>query len=197
MGEGTVSLFCQILLLLWERRIEYCPFKRAWWFAVFLILEFHDSVSCLPALLHTRLLTFALDLTSLCLRRTRFIPSQKPAGLKILGKQNKTKHSLVCQREPRLRFLGSLEGGCDAAASVCLESVMSSKGFYLFAYWFLMSPPKACWEEKEQQLCRHLCSVYLLSAVQTPETKSCQAWRAEYVLEPKIDKAPNSGILLQ
>lgn len=134
MGEGTVSLFCQILLLLWERRIEYCPFKRAWWFAVFLILEFHDSVSCLPALLHTCLLTFALDLTSLCLRRTRFIPSQKPAGLKILGKQNKTKHSLVCQREPRLRFLGSLEGGYDAAACVCLKSVMSSKGFYLLAY---------------------------------------------------------------
>lgn len=60
-------------------RIDCCPFKSVWWPAVFIILESHDLVPP-PGLAHTLLLTFGLDLTFPCLRRTRFIASQKPAG---------------------------------------------------------------------------------------------------------------------
>lgn len=92
--------------------------------------------SLIPLLPPNLLLTFGLDLTSLCLRKTRFTPRQKPEGPNILEIFARVNHVLTP--------LGLLwPSRYDTAACICLKSVRLSKCFHLLAHMtYLKSPYK-------------------------------------------------------
>lgn len=82
------------LLLPWDAELNVVPLKESGGICCVYKPQVHDSASRFPSLLHTVPLTFGLYLTFICLKRTRFITSQKPAGPDILEKNKYTNPSL-------------------------------------------------------------------------------------------------------